>query len=126
MALMNANQTRKILIPKEMGSFKETIDCFVQTMVSVLQSSNFFSFMTVYQNKRNDEGGIMGKNLRDKNNDIWSHLKADENFSLDYLEALNGKFMDDEIDHILSCMFPSGHEEAKYQKVGWKSTKSSP
>lgn len=114
------------LIPKKMGSFKDTIDLFVQTMVSVLQSSKFFSFMTVYQNKRNDEGGIIGKNLRNKNHDVWNQLNTHENFSLNYLEALNGKFMDDEISHILSQMFPSEYEEEKYQKIGWNNIKSSP
>jgi hypothetical protein len=89
------------LIPKKMGSYKDTIDCFVQTMVSVLQRSKFFSFVTVYQNKRNDERNN-GENIRDKNNDVWNQPKI-KNFSLNYLEALNGKFMDD-ISHFITYL----------------------
>ncbi len=46
--------TNYYLIPKELGSYKCTIEKFTNTMVDVLKSENFFTMMTVYQNERNN------------------------------------------------------------------------
>jgi hypothetical protein len=114
------------LIPKEMGSHKETVEQFKNTMVELLQSDEFFVMMTVYQNERNNRGGQPGNILRDATSDIWTQLKAENNNRLNYIESLNAKFTDDEINIILSHLFEENSIEAKYQKFGWKDKTSNP
>ena len=40
-----------------MGSFKNIIEKFKDTMIKLLGSDEFFSMMVVHQNGRNDQGG---------------------------------------------------------------------
>ncbi len=63
------------LIPKEMGSYKATVDKFKNMMVKLLQSPQFFSMMTVYQDNRTNRGGQPGKILRDSNAKLWNQLR---------------------------------------------------
>ncbi len=44
-------------------------------MVGLLNSDHFFSLMTVYQNKRTNNGGQPGKVLCDADSDVWQQLK---------------------------------------------------
>jgi hypothetical protein len=49
-------------------------------------------------------------------NSIWTQLKAPNNNKLRYLIALDAKFMDHDINIILTRMFGSKYMETKY---GW-------
>jgi hypothetical protein len=110
------------LIPKEMGSFKHIIKKFKDTMIKLLGSDEFFSMMVVYQNVRNNQGGKPGEILKNLNSSIWTQLKAPNNNKIEYLNALDAKFMDHDINNILTRMFGNKHAEAKYQKYGWVKT----
>jgi hypothetical protein len=107
------------LIPKEMGSFKHIIEKFKDTMINLLKSDEFFSMMVVYQNGRNNQGSKPGELLKNPNSTIWTQLKAPNNNKLEYLNALDAKFMDHDINIILKRMFVNKYMEAKYQKYGW-------
>jgi hypothetical protein len=52
-----------------------TVEKFKNTMVGLLNSDHFFSLMTVYQNKRTNNGGQPGKVLCDADSDVWQQLK---------------------------------------------------
>jgi hypothetical protein len=110
------------LIPKEMGSFKHIIEKFKDTMIKLLGSDEFFSMMVVYQNGRNNQGGKPGEMLKNPNSSIWSQLEAPNNNKMEYINALDAKFMDHDINIILTRMFGNKHAEAKYQKYGWVKT----
>jgi hypothetical protein len=112
------------LIPKEMGSFKYIIQQFKDTVINLLNSDEFFSLMVVYQNARNNQGGKPGEMLKDPKSTIWTQLKAKNNHSLDYLNALDAKFMDHDINTILTRMFGTKFMEAKYQNYGWFNKKN--
>lgn len=118
--------TNYYLIPKMMGSYKCTIEKFTNTMVDVLKSENFFTMMTVYQNERNNRGGQPGNVLRDPKAEVWAQLKADNNYRINYISALNAKFMDIDIDTVLMHLFGENSIEARYQSFGWDSIKSNP
>jgi hypothetical protein len=110
------------LIPKEMGSFKHIIEKFKDTMIKLLGSDEFFSMMVVYQNGRINQGGKPGEILKNPNSSIWTQLKAPKNNKIEYLNALDAKFMDHDINIILTRMFGNKNAEAKYQKYGWVKT----
>lgn len=114
------------LIPREMGCFKTTVEMFRNTMVNVLKSNHFFVMMTVYQNERVKRGGQPGNVLRDATSDVWTQLKAENNNKLSYIDALDAKFVDDDITDILFKLFGENSIEAKYQKFGWKNIESNP
>lgn len=114
------------LIPKELGSFKATVEKFKNTMVKLLNSDHFFSLMTVYQNERTNNGGQPGKVLRDGDSDVWQQLKKENNSELKYMDALSAKFMDDIIIVILHKLFGEDSVMAKYQKFGWLNRESGP
>lgn len=107
------------LIPKDMGPFKQTITKFKDTMVDLLKSDEFFSMMVVYQDKRNNHGSKPGQLLKDPNSAVWTQLKAPNNNKLDYMNALDTRFMDHDINIILARMFGNKNTEPKYQKFGW-------
>jgi hypothetical protein len=109
-------------IPKEIGSFKHIIEKFKDTMIKLLGSDEFFSMMVVYQNRRNNQGGKLGEMLKNMNSSIWTQLKAPNNNKIEYINALDAKFMDHDINIILTRMFGNKHAEAKYQKYGWVKT----
>jgi len=110
------------LIPKEMGSFKHIIEKFKDSMIKLLGSDEFFSMMVVYQNGRNNQGSKPGEMLKNPISSIWTQLKAPNNNKIEYLNALDAKFMDHDINIILARMFGNKHAEAKYQKYGWVKT----
>jgi hypothetical protein len=60
--------------------------------------------------------------LKNPNSSIWTQLKAPNNNKIEYLNALDAKFMDHDINIILMRMFGNKHAEAKYQKYGWMKT----
>ena len=109
-----------------MGSYKATVEKFKNTMVKLLNSDNFFSLMTVYQNGRNNQGGQPGNILRDANADVWQQLRKENNSKLSYMNALNTKFMDDDTIVILYKLFGEHSIMAKYQKFGWDNKEKSP
>jgi hypothetical protein len=102
-----------------MGSFKHIIEKFKDTMINLLKSDKFFSVMVVYQNGRNNQGGKPGELLENPNSTIWIQLKAPNNNKLEYLNKLDARFMDHDINIILTRMFGNKYMEAKYQKYGW-------
>jgi hypothetical protein len=114
------------LIPKKFGTQKKVVEQFKTTMVKLLQSNQFFGMMTVYQNERNNQGGQPGNVLRDLTSDVWSQLKTTNNSKLSYIDALNAKFMDNEINVILMHLFGESSNEAKYQKIGWNNYGTNP
>ncbi len=73
--------------------------------VQIRKVVNFFSLMIVYQNGRNNQGGQPGNILRDANADVWQQLRKENNSKLSYMNALNAKFMDDDIIVILFRFF---------------------
>jgi len=105
-----------------MGSFKHIIEKFKDTMIKLLGSYEFFSMMVVYQNRRNNQGGKPGEMLKNPNSSIWTQLKAPNNNKMEYLNALDAKFMDHDLNITLTRMFGNKHAEAKYQKYGWVKT----
>ena len=105
-----------------MGSFKHVIEKFKDTMIKLLGSDEFFSMMVVYQNRRNNQGGKLGEMLKNMNSSIWTQLKAPNNNKIEYINALDAKFMDHDINIILTRMSGNKHAEAKYQKYGWVKT----
>jgi hypothetical protein len=102
-----------------MGPFKQTITKFKDTMFDLLKSDEFFSMMVVYQDKRNNHGGEPGQLLKDPNSAVWTQLKAKNNNKLDYMNALDTRFMDHDNNIILTRMFGNKNTEPKYQKFGW-------
>ena len=54
--------------------------------------------MVVYQNRRNNQGGKPGEMLKNMNSSIWTQLKAPNNNKMEYLNALDAKFMDHDIN----------------------------
>jgi hypothetical protein len=63
------------LIPKEMGSFKDVIEKFKNTMISILNGDEFFALMVVYQKGRNNHGGKLGDVLNNPKSVVWTQLK---------------------------------------------------
>lgn len=114
------------LIPKEMGSYKATVEKFKNMMVKLLQSPQFFSMMTVYQDNRTNRGGQPGKILRDSNAELWNQLRKENNYRLNYINSLNAKFTDDTIIVVLYELFGGDSIQAKYQKFGWDNKDLSP
>jgi hypothetical protein len=60
--------------------------------------------------------------LKNMNSSIWTQLKAPNNNKIEYINALDAKFMDHDINIILTRIFGNKHTEAKYQKYGWVKT----
>jgi hypothetical protein len=114
------------LIPREMGTFKTTVEMFKDTMVNVLKSNHFFAMMTVYQNERVNRGGQPGNILRDATSDVWTQLKAEINNRLSYIDSLDAKFVDDDVTDILFKLFGENSIETRYQKFGWKNLDTNP
>ena len=61
--------------------------------------------MVVYQNGRNNQGSKPGEMLKNRNSSIWTKLKAPNNNKMEYLNALDAKFMDHDINIILTRIF---------------------
>jgi len=78
--------------------------------------------MVVYQNERNNQGSKPGIILKNPNSSIWTQLEAPNNNKIEYLNVLDAKFMDHDINIILTRMFGNKHAEARYQKYGWVKT----
>jgi len=78
--------------------------------------------MVVYQNERNNQGSKPGIILKNPNSSIWTQLEAPNNNKIEYLNVLDAKFMDHDINFILTRMFGNKHAEARYQKYGWVKT----
>jgi hypothetical protein len=114
------------LIPKEMGSHSEVLEQFMETMVNIMKSEEFFYMMTIYQNGRNRNGGAQGNVLRDANSEVWKQLKTENNYALHYMRSLNARFCDDDINFILTALFDENSIEARYQKFGWDDIKMNP
>jgi len=104
------------------NGFENVIANFKDTMIKLLGSDEFFSMMVVYQNRRNNQGGKLGEMLKNMNSSIWTQLKAPNNNKIEYINALDAKFMDHDINIILTRIFGNKHTEAKYQKYGWVKT----
>jgi hypothetical protein len=113
-------------IPKEMGKHKAIIEKFRNTMVKLLNSDEFFTMMTVYQDGRPQKGKQHGNVLREPSSEVWKQLKAVNNSRVNYMDALNGRFTDDDINIILSKLFNDHSIEARYQKFGWHNIESNP
>jgi hypothetical protein len=114
------------LIPKEMGAYKTTVQEFTTTMLKLLRSPHFFSMMTVYQNSRTNTGGRLGIVLRDANAEIWTQLRKEDNYRVNFINSLNAKFMNDTILMILHQMFEGDSVQARYQQFGWRDKTSNP
>jgi len=114
------------LIPREMGKYNSTVEKFKETMTTVLKSDQFFAMMTVYQNEKYDQGGKIGKVLRDPKSDVWTQIRTENNVRLNYIDSLNAKFIDDDINDILHKLFGENSIEARHQKFGWKDRDSNP
>jgi len=82
--------------------------------------------MTVYQNEEYDQGGKIGKVLRDPKSDVWTQIRTENNVRLNYIDSLNAKFIDDDINDILYKLFGENSIEARHQKFGWKDRDSNP
>ena len=61
--------------------------------------------MVVYQNGRNNQGSKPGKMLKNLNSSIWTQLKAPNNNKIEYLNALDAKFMDHDINITLTSVW---------------------
>ncbi len=109
-----------------MGSYKATVDKSKNMIVKLLQSPQFFSMMTVYQDNRTNQGGQPEKILRDSNAELWNQLRKENNYRLNYINSLNAKFMDDTIIVVLYELFERESIQAKYQKFGWDNKNLSP
>jgi hypothetical protein len=82
--------------------------------------------MTVYQNSRTNTGGHLGIVLRDANAEIWTQLRKEDNYRVNFINSLNAKFMNDTILMILYQMFEGDSVQARYQQFGWRDKTSNP
>jgi hypothetical protein len=73
-----------------------------------------------------NQGGDIGKHIRMKDSDAWKILKKRENYQIVWLDALDAKLMDEDINRVLEKMFPNESHKDAYQKIGWKNKLSTP
>jgi len=53
-------------------------------------------------------------------------LKNSQNYVNMWMESLDAKQMDEDINKVLSSMFPNESHKEAYQQIGWKHKISSP
>ena len=75
--------------------------------------------MSLYTKELNNSGGKIGIKLREKDSEPWVLLRDKENYITEFMQSLDAKFMDENINNILESMFPSNSYKEKYQKIGW-------
>ena len=57
--------------------------------------------------------------MREKDSEPWVLLRDKENYITDFMQSLDAKFMDENINNILESMFPNSSYKEKYKKIGW-------
>lgn len=89
------------LIPKHYGKAKEVINRFIQEIKKIILSRYFFIAMESYA-----EGnyGKIGLALTNEDHSCWSQIR-NPSVEIIYLETLDEKFLDQDIDIILTKMF---------------------
>lgn len=114
------------MFPKEKGDLKDIIEKFNSFLFKVFSSSLFFLLMESYTKLIPNQGGDIGKHIRMKDSDAWKILKKRENYQIVWLDALDAKLMDEDINRVLEKMFPNESHKDAYQKIGWKNKLSTP
>jgi hypothetical protein len=108
------------MIPKHTGEQQKVIQDFKIFLFQVMSSTHFFYLVESYTRSLPDDGGKVGKHLRNKESDSWKILKNENNFVITDILSLDAKLMDEEIDDVLDKLFPGESKKAAYQKIGWK------
>lgn len=114
------------MFPKEKGYLTEVMDRFKIFLQTVFSSTHFFILMESYTKLIPNQGGDIGKHLRVKDSEAWKILKNSDNYVNVWMDSLDAKLMDEDINKVLMSMFPNESHKEAYQRIGWKCKISSP
>jgi hypothetical protein len=114
------------MIPKEKGYLNEVLVLFKNFLYKVFSSPYFFILMGSYTKLIPNQGGDIGKHLREKDSDAWKILKREGNYVVVCMDALDAKLMDEDINKVLESIFPKESHKDSYQRFRWKNKISAP
>lgn len=120
------DQIMFFMFPREKGVQSEVIEQFKTFLHKVFSSTHFFILMESYTKLIPNQGGDIGKHLRVKDSDAWKILRRFDNYNTMWIDSLDAKLMDEDINKALESMFPNESHKDAYQKIGWKHKISSP